>query len=206
MVKAPPGDKAPLSAVPVNPRPTRNAGSASSTRLLAVNATAAMSGTDASSNPRTSPKYTAAPLPAPRAGNRRSQAGWRILRTPLVQHYPSPDPDRRLVASRRRHRAALGSHAKRVTKLTRESPSIRIQNRGGRASIKTDGCLVDTWASNSRGGTCDRERTGEGSSSTPGNHSPRPGSDRQCRPHVPLLRDHPAVLLRLVPALRGVRG
>ena len=65
---------------------------------------------------------------------------------------------------------------------------------------------VDTWASNSRGGTCDRKRTGKGSNSAPGNHSPRPGSDRQRRPDVPLLRDHPAVLLGLVSTLRGVRG
>ena len=88
MVKAPPGDKAPLSTVPTNPRPTRNAGRASSTRLLAVKATATMSGTIASTSPATSPKYPAAPLAAPRASHRRIQVGWRILRTLLVQHYP----------------------------------------------------------------------------------------------------------------------
>ena len=33
--------------------------------------------------------------------------------------------------------STLGSHTKRVTKLTRESPSIRIQNRAGRARIRT---------------------------------------------------------------------
>jgi arsenite-transporting ATPase len=65
---------------------------------------------------------------------------------------------------------------------------------------------VDTWASNSRGGSCDRERTCQGSSSAAGDHSPRRGSQRQCRSDVPLLRDHAAVLLRLVSALRGVRG
>src|ERR1019366_774533 len=79
------------------------------------------------------------------------------------------------------------------------------RNRSAEEGIKLTES-VDTWASNSRGGTCDRERTGQGSSSAPGNHSPRPGSHWQCRTDVPLLRDHPAVLLRLVSPLRGVRG
>jgi len=86
--KAPPGDKAPLSTVPINPRPTRNAGRAGTICLFAVAAAATMSDTVASRNPRVSPRYTAPPLAPPTASHRRSQAERPSLRTLLVQHYP----------------------------------------------------------------------------------------------------------------------
>src|SRR3954471_22106859 len=54
-------------------------------------------------------------------------------------------------------------------------------------------------------GTDDRTGADAGSRSTPGDHPPRSGGDRQRLGDVPLLRDHPSDLLRVAPPLREVR-